>query len=91
MTTSPKSALASADPVYALIEEHRRAHAARAAILDSDDWSGLEAIAAADAEYDAADRLLTGPSTVAGAAALLRYAYESGATGTMTTMAQQAS
>jgi hypothetical protein len=74
----PAAALPMPDPIYAAIEEHRRAHAAAGALLDAatDDWES-EADAAMDAYWAAADALFdTNPTTVAGVAALLRYAYE---------------
>jgi RES domain-containing protein len=69
---------AVADPIYATIEEHRRLFAVRGATLESnDDWDSPKAMAASEAEWQAADRLLnTRPVTVAGVAALLRYLYE---------------
>ena len=71
-------AIAAADPVFAAIEEHRRADAFLGVLLDTADyWGAPEVTAAVEASWRAADRLLnTRPTTVAGVAALLRYLYE---------------
>jgi hypothetical protein len=52
-------AVAASDPIYAAIEEHRRLFAVRGVTLESnDDWDSPEVMAASEAEWQAADRLL---------------------------------
>ena len=80
------------DPIFALIERHRRATRAFSAAVSNKDkvqaahwpWSDAPERIAADAQYDAAsdarqeatDLLSTQPSTIAGAAAVLDYVNE---------------
>jgi hypothetical protein len=66
------------DPVFALIEEHRIAHIAHGAVCASaDSTTEAQLEAASLADHDAQDALTnTVPTTIAGCAALLRYAHE---------------
>jgi hypothetical protein len=65
------------DPVFALIEEHRIAYIAHGAVGASADSTEAQLEAASIAHRDAQDALTnTVPTTIAGTAALLRYAYE---------------
>jgi hypothetical protein len=73
------------DPIFAAIEAHKAAHAAYAAAIQAirpDDFGRKEAYDRAGAVKAAADNLLkVKPITLAGVAALLRYAYEFERTG----------
>ena len=67
---------AEADPIYAAIERHKKAYAAHGATL-ADGCDDATATAASHADIDARNALLEiRPTTVAGAAALMRYAWE---------------
>jgi hypothetical protein len=65
---------AEPDPIFAVIQQHRDAYRAHAATCDAPEE---EQIAACRAEWAVADKLLTAqPTTIAGVAALARYAVE---------------
>jgi hypothetical protein len=64
------------DPIFAAIQRHKDAYHAHGAVLEAGRDDDTIA-AASDADLDARDALLEArPTTIAGAAALLRYAWK---------------